>query len=156
MERPISTLALLRGHPWKRYSIPKDVVWSLATGQLRSNWGQPTARVCLCCSKNPTRVYSKIIIIYSSVTSLSLLWIVVLCGWDSGKPNQIKSKPNQGITMPWSSRLLSSQPAATITNISQSRLRPCGHTKLHHQRPQWRIHHTNGTILLPQASQVLA
>jgi len=28
----------------------------LATGQLRSNWGQPTARVCLCCSKVPTRV----------------------------------------------------------------------------------------------------
>jgi len=35
MERPISTLALLRGHPLVRYSIPKDVVWSLAIGQLR-------------------------------------------------------------------------------------------------------------------------
>jgi len=31
-------------------------VWSLATGQLRSNWGQPTARVCLRCSKVPTRI----------------------------------------------------------------------------------------------------
>ena len=28
----------------------------MATGQLRSSWGQPTARVCLCCSKVPTRV----------------------------------------------------------------------------------------------------
>jgi len=56
MERPISTLALLRGHPLARCCIPKDVVWSLAISQLRTNWGQPTARVCLCCSKGPTRV----------------------------------------------------------------------------------------------------
>jgi len=58
MECPISALALLRGHPWKRHSIPKDAVSSLATVQSRSNWGQPTARVCLCCSKGPTRVHS--------------------------------------------------------------------------------------------------
>jgi len=51
MKHTISTLALLRAHPQERYSIPKDDVWSLASGQLRSNWGQPTARVCLCCSK---------------------------------------------------------------------------------------------------------
>ena len=45
----------------ERCSIPKDDVWSLATGQLRSNWGQPTTKVCLCCSKVPTRVFSQMI-----------------------------------------------------------------------------------------------
>jgi len=60
MEHPISTLALLKGHPWAEIQHPKDDVWSLATGQLRSNWGQPTARVCLCCSKGPTIIYTLI------------------------------------------------------------------------------------------------
>jgi len=60
VERPISTLQLLcwEAIHGERCSIPKDGVWSLATGQLRSNWGQSTARVCLCCSKGPTRVVS--------------------------------------------------------------------------------------------------
>jgi len=53
-----SVLLLNGKYPQLEYSIPKDVVWSLATGQLRTNWGQPTARVCLCCSKVPTRVFS--------------------------------------------------------------------------------------------------
>jgi len=57
MDEPISALALLRD-PLRGDSIPKGVVWSLAIGELRSNWGQPTARVCLCCSKGPTRVFS--------------------------------------------------------------------------------------------------
>jgi len=30
----------------------------LATGQLRTNWGQSTASVCLYCSKVPTRVFA--------------------------------------------------------------------------------------------------
>jgi len=47
--------------PLLECSVPKDVVWSLATGQLRSSWGQPTARVCLHCSKVPTRVFSQMI-----------------------------------------------------------------------------------------------
>jgi len=51
-----SVLLLNGEYPQLEYSIPKDDVWSLATGQLRTNWGQPTARVCLCCSKVPTRV----------------------------------------------------------------------------------------------------
>jgi len=50
---------LLGAHPLGRCSTPKDDACSLATGQLRSNWGQPTARVCLCCSKVPTRVFSQ-------------------------------------------------------------------------------------------------
>jgi len=53
-----SVLLLNGEHPQLEHSIPKDDVWSLATGQLRTNWGQPTARVCLCCSKVPTRVFS--------------------------------------------------------------------------------------------------
>jgi len=53
------SVLLLKGEcPQLEHSIPKDDVWSLATGQLRTSWGQPTARVCLCCSKVPTRVFS--------------------------------------------------------------------------------------------------
>jgi len=55
MEHAISTLDLLRVHPWEKYSITNDDMWSLAIGQLSSNWGQPTTRVCLCCSRAPTR-----------------------------------------------------------------------------------------------------
>ena len=80
------------------------------------------------------------------------------CCVDGPLASQIKSNPSQTRASPCHGRLLSSplQAAITITNISQSRLRPRGHTKLHHQRPQWHIHHTDGSIFLPQASQVLA
>jgi len=86
MERPISALTLLTGHPLARCSIPKDVEWSLAIGQLRSNWGQPTARVCLCCSKGPTTVYSQTNIVCQCCSqsmclhsSLHLLFVFSLC-----------------------------------------------------------------------------
>jgi len=37
---------------------PKGCCMELGNWSIKTNWGQPTARVCLCCSKDPTRVFS--------------------------------------------------------------------------------------------------
>jgi len=96
----LSISARLRAHPLGRCIIPKNDAWSLATGQSRSNWGQPTARVCLCCSKVLTKVFSQVISRFTATGATDMSMV----------PDKHQHQSNQSI---WSTKSPSIPPTVS-------------------------------------------